>query len=192
MSKVNLVMIICIIMLAGCSVQKGQIYTPEDVVEICGFGKERSREFTVAGVDSVNVMPTKSSVDEHFDEMDFYIFESERDAKKAFKGTDYWFEDIEEEGDDFRKGWIAGVSDAYVEKYEYLTGNMIILTETQVVSAWAEPIEPADEGDPAAGGGEGSAAGDKTEMKEANEEEVDRWSQSYRDEVVELMRETFR
>lgn len=186
MSKANLIIIVCIIMLAGCGIKQEQIYTPEDVVEICGFGKERSREFTVAGVDSVNVMPTKSSADEHFDEMDFYIFESERDAKKAFKGTDYWFEDIEEEGDDYRKGWLAGVCDAYVEKYEYLTGNMIILTETQVVSAWAEPIEPADESIA------DSFADDKAETKEVDEDAVDRWSQSYRDEVIELMRETFR
>ncbi len=88
MRKVNLMIIICIIILSGCGIKQGQIYTPDDVVEICGFGKERSRDFTMAGVESVNVMPTKSSIDEHFDEMDFYIFESKADAKKAFKGTD--------------------------------------------------------------------------------------------------------
>ena len=63
---------------------------------------------------------------------------------------------------------------------------MIILTETQVVSAWAEPIEPADESIA------DSFADDKAETKEVDEDAVDRWSQSYRDEVIELMRETFR
>ncbi len=137
----------------------------------------------MAGVESVNVMPTKSSIDEHFDEMDFYIFESKADAKKAFKKTDYWFGDIEEEGDDYRKGWVADVCDASVEEYEYLTGNMIIIVQTQVVSAWAEPIEPASDD---------VVAEDKAEIKKVDDEVVDQWSQSYRDEVIELMRETFK
>ena len=182
MIKVNLMIIICTIMLTGCGNQQGQIYTPEDVVEICGFGNERSRDFEMAGVESVNVMSTKSSIDERFDEMDFYIFESKADAKRAFNKTDYWFEEIEEEGDDYRKGWLAGVCDANVEKYEYLTGNMIILVQTQVVSCWAEPIEPADD----------NITEDKPEVKVVEEEAVDKWSQSYRDGIIELMRETFK
>ena len=62
-----------------------------------------------------------------------------------------------------------------------MTGNMIILVQTQVVSCWAEPIEPADEG----------ITEDKPEVK-AVEEVVDKWSQSYRDGIIELMRETFK
>ncbi len=182
MIKVNLIIVLMSLMISGCATQQGNIYTPEDIVETCGFKTERSRDFEMAGVESVNVMSTKSSIDERFDEMDFYIFESKADAKRAFNKTDYWFEDIEEEGDDYRKGWLAGVCDANVEKYEYLTGNMIILVQTQVVSCWAEPIEPADEG----------ITEDKPEVKAVEEEVVDKWSQSYRDGIIELMRETFK
>ncbi len=60
---------------------------------------------------------------------------------------------------------------------------MIILVQTQVVSAWAEPIEPASDD---------VVAEDKAEMKKVDDEAVDQWSQSYRDEVIELMRETFK
>ena len=183
MIKTNLIILICAIMLSGCGTQQGQVYTPEDVVEICGFGKERTRDFTMAGVESVNVMPTKSLIDDHFDQMDFYIFDSRSAAKRAFNKTDYWFGEIEEEGDDYRKGWVADVCDAEVEEYEYLTGNMIIVVQTQVVSCWAEPIEPEEDN---------VIIKDKAEPKEAEEEKVDYWSQSYRDEVIELMRATFR
>ena len=100
----------------------------------------------MAGIESVNVMSTKSSIDERFDYMDFYIFESKADARRAFKKTTSWFSDIEEEDDDHRLGWEAGVCDAEVESYEYLTGNMIILVDMQVVSSWDEgiPVEVED------------------------------------------------
>lgn len=183
MIKANLIIAIIIysFLLSACGTQQGKIYTPEDVVTICGFGKERSRDFEMAGVESINVMPTKSSIDEHFDEMDFYIFESKADAKRAFNKTDYWFEDIEEEGNDYRKGWLAGVCDANVEEYEYLTGNMIIIVHTDVVSCWAEPIEPEDDD-----------STDKSEIKEVDDETLNEWSQSYRNEIIELMRATFK
>ena len=100
MIKVNLIIVLMSIMISGCATQQGNIYTPENIVETCGFKNERSRDFKMAGVESVNVMSTKSSIDERFDYMDFYIFESKADARRAFKKTTSWFSDIEEENDD--------------------------------------------------------------------------------------------
>ena len=182
MIKVNLIIVLMSLMISGCATQQGNIYTPEDIVETCGFKTERSRDFKMAGVESVNVMSTKSSIDERFDYMDFYIFESKADALRAFKKTTSWFSDIEEENDDHRLGWRAGVSDAEVESYEYLTGNMIILVDMQVVSSW-------DEGVPE----EGEDINDKSkEPQIVKEQEPDEWSQSYREGIIDLMRETFR
>lgn len=132
----------------------------------------------MAGVESVNVMSTKSSIDERFDYMDFYIFESKADALRAFKKTTSWFSDIEEEDDDHRLGWQAGVCDAEVESYEYLTGNMIILVDTQVVSSWGEVVAEEDD--------------NKEEPQIVEGQGVYEWSQSYRESIIDLMRETFR
>ena len=179
--KANLIIVLCSIMLMGCSVQQERIYTTEEIVETCGFN-ERTREFNMKGYDCINVMPSNSTVDKHFEFMDFYIFESNHDAKKAFKKTESWFSEIEEEGDDYRKGWIADVCDADIERYEYLTRNMIILVEVQCVSNWGEGYsdeEPETKTEP------------DPEAQKAYEEATKCWSQSYREEIIELMRETF-
>ena len=110
--------------------------------------------------------------------MDFYIFESKADALRAFKKTTSWFSDIEEENDDHRLGWRAEVSDAEVESYEYLTGNMIILVDTQVVSSWGEVLAEEDD--------------NKEELQIVEEQGENEWSQSYRESIIDLMRETFR
>ena len=167
-TKVNLIIVLCSIMLMGCGMHQGKIYTAKKIVETCGF-TENTREFNMKGYDSTNVMPTDSSVDKHFESMDFYIFKSSYAARKVFENTKDWYSDIEEEGDDYRKGWLADVCDADVEQYEYLTGNMIILVDTQCISCWAEDYtdeEPEPEPDP-------------------------EWTLSYREEIIELMRETF-
>ena len=178
MIKVNLIIVLMSLMISGCSTQQGNIYTPEDIVETCGFKNERSRDFKMAGVESVNVMSTKSSIDERFDYMDFYIFESKADALRAFKKTTSWFSDIEEEDDDHRLGWQAGVCDAEVESYEYLTGNMIILVDTQVVSSWGEVVAAEDD--------------NKEDTQIVEGQVAYEWSQSYRESIIDLMRETFR
>ena len=178
MIKVNLIIVLMSLMISGCATQQGNLYTPEDIVETCGFKNERSRDFKMAGVESVNVMSTKSSIDERFDYMDFYIFESKADALRAFKKTTSWFSDIEEEDDDHRLGWQAGVCDAEVESYEYLTGNMIILVDTQVVSSWGEVVAEEDD--------------NKEEPQIVEGQGAYEWSQSYRESIIDLMRETFR
>ena len=182
MFKVNLIIVLMSLMISGCTTQQGNIYTPEDIDETCGFKNERSRDFKMAGVESINVLSTKSSIDERFDYMDFYIFESKADARRAFKKTTSWFSDIEEEDDDHRLGWRAGVSDAEVESYEYLAGNMIILVDMQVVSSWDEviPVEGEDIDD------------NMEETQIVEEQGPNEWSQSYREGIIDLMRETFR
>ena len=161
---------------AGCSEQCRRCDLIR-CVEICDEYIPR----TCSDIEKAPFVCNNCQQQEHCTREHAYYLASKADAKRAFNKTDYWFEDIEEEGDDYRKGWLAGVCDANVEKYEYLTGNMIILVQTQVVSCWAEPIEPADEG----------ITEDKPEVK-AVEEVVDKWSQSYRDGIIELMRETFK
>ena len=104
--------------------------------------------------------------------------------KKAFKRTESWYREIEEEGDDYRKGWLAGVCDADIEQYEYLTGNMIILVDMQCVSTWGEYVPEEDsEPDP-------QPEPDPESLK-AYEEATKCWTMSYREEIIELMRETF-
>ncbi|MBO4847517.1 MAG: hypothetical protein J5525_14615 [Lachnospiraceae bacterium] len=181
--KANLILILCSVMLMGCGMQQGKVYTTEDIVETCGLN-ERTRDFNMGGYDSVNLMSSKSTVDKHFEFMDFYIFESSHAAKKAFKRTESWYREIEEEGDDYRKGWLAGVCDADIEQYEYLTGNMIILVDMQCVSTWGEYVpeedsEPDPQPDP------------DPESLKAYEEATKCWTMSYREEIIELMRETF-
>ena len=59
---------------------------------------------------------------------------------------------------------------------------MIILVDMQVVSSW-------DEGVPE----EGEDIDDKSkEPQIVEEQEPDEWSQSYRESIIDLMRETFR
>ena len=181
--KANLIIVLCSIMLMGCSVQQERIYTTEEIVETCGFN-ERTREFNMKGYDCINVMPSKSTVDKHFEFMDFYIFESNYDARKAFKKTESWFREIEEEGDDYRKGWIADVCDADIEKYEYLTGNIIVIVQMQCVSTWGEVVE--EEGSEH----ETQQEPDPESLK-AYEEAKKIWSMDYREEIIDLMREKF-
>ncbi len=180
--KVNLIIVLFSVMLMGCNEQQGKVYTTEEIIETCGFD-ERTREFNMGGYDCINVMPTKSSVDMRFVYMDFYIFESSHDARKAFRNTKNWFREIEEEGDDYRKGWLADVCDAEIEKYEYLTGNMIILVETQSFSTWGEFYleEPEPESQPEP----------DPEALKATEEATKSRTMSYSDKTIELMRETF-
>ena len=165
--------VICLVFTA-CLPYSGHTYTKEDVVKKCGFANERTRDFTMKGVNCVNVMPSKSSIDDHFDYMDFYVFGSRADAEKAFKGTEEWFRSIEDEGSDFHRGWLEGVCDADIEEYVYLTGNMIITVEMQCVSCWA--VEVIDENDPIA-----------LEPDLA----VREWTPEYRQEIIDLMRKTF-
>ena len=179
---VNLFIVLVSLMISGCAIQSGNIYTPEDIVETCGFKNERSRDFNMVGIESVNVMSTKSSIDRRFDYMDFYIFKSKADAKRAFKKTTSWFSEIEEEDDDHRLGWEAGVCDAEVELYEYLAGNMIIRVEMQVVSTWDEYI-PEDGED---------IADNKKDTQIVKEQGENEWSRNYREGIIDLMRETFK
>ena len=170
------------LLLSACRVPANRTYTTDAIARTCGFEKERGRDFEMDGVSCVNLRASNSTTDERFNFMDFYIFDSVQDAKKAFEKTTDWYREIKEDGSDYRKGWLAGVCDADVESYEYLTGNMIITVETQVVSCWGENPETSSRSEPIV-----TSSSEDTE----DSSEVDYWSQSYREDVVKFMRKTF-
>ena len=54
MIKVNLIIVLMSLMISGCATQQGNIYTPEDIVETCGFKTERSRDFEKFYTNDIN------------------------------------------------------------------------------------------------------------------------------------------
>ena len=162
---------ICLLNTA-CLGKGNTTYTKEYVLQTAGLGGYY-RESDLNEVPCIYISQRTSTVDKHFDYMNFYIFDSASDSKTAYRETAKWFSDIEEEGTDYRKGWLGGVCDAEVEEYVYITGNMIIIVEMQVVSCWADDYIYADEP---------YVEPDLTYYE---------WSPEFRQEIIDLMRQTF-
>ena len=100
----------------------------------------------------------------------FLCFDSKMDAMEAFEKSSDRFSDLEEEGSDYKKGWLAGVCDASIEQYVYVSNNLIIAVDTKCYSEWAS-VDGAIEQEP--------------------DLDAWRWKDSYRQEVIDLMRNTF-
>jgi len=82
--------------------------------------------------------PKKTDDDLYYDECNYYMFMDNDSAQKAFEYMkENWIQDETDAGKKYIRGWEAGVCDASVEIYIYITNNMIITTEVQVVSEWS-------------------------------------------------------
>ena len=72
----------------------------------------------------------------------FYVFDDEASANYVFaRYGRKWFQDGSEYGEDYVRGWLEGVCDAEIESYLYISGNMIVSSELQCISCWAEPVD---------------------------------------------------
>ena len=99
--------------------------------------KENERELEKIPCKSYHV--ETSDVGDVLNYIDFYVFDNEASANYVFfKCGRKWFQDGSEYGDNYVRGWLAGVCDAEIESYLYITGNMIIVADLQCVSCWAE------------------------------------------------------
>ena len=72
---------------------------------------------------------------------------------------------------DAKKGWLANVCDASIEQYMYLSNNLIITVDTKCYSEWPEGMDTSFMCEP--------------------DLDAWRWEESYRQEVIDLMRATF-
>ena len=99
--------------------------------------KENERELEKIPCKSYHVETT--DVGDVLNYIDFYVFDDEASANYVFlRCGRKWFQDGSEYGDNYVRGWQAGVCDAEIESYLYITGNMIIVADLQCVSCWAE------------------------------------------------------
>ncbi|MBO4845062.1 MAG: hypothetical protein J5525_02020 [Lachnospiraceae bacterium] len=81
-----------------------------------------------------------------YDSMIFYTFKDGSTASKAFSSVkENVFRKITDEGNNFVQGWIKGVSDAEVERYFYLNGNLIISTDITCIGLNSDSDYDPDE-----------------------------------------------
>lgn len=124
-------------------------YTKESLLKIISSDqKMANRLVTMGGYKCMNYWYAGHNWDDDlcYDELSYYVFKDNKSAKKVFKTIQKnWIDRETDSGTDYVQGWESGVLDAEVEVFIYRTDNMIITTELQVVSSWAEP--EAGEGD---------------------------------------------
>ena len=128
--------------------ENAKYYTPEILTEQYGFDENRFDEDDYCGVKCINYGGYYSRAENDYQQLEYYIFKSEAEAKKAFNRSAEYFYDDAETGDNYRKGWIAGVCDASILGYEYLSGNMIIYTDVAVIGCWGTEEELANQPGP--------------------------------------------
>lgn len=139
MIKKTLLLVMFIIMvglLSGCSgtFDKEKEYTTEMILARCGF--EGVGEFSDDGrtfnyqlinrpdYDYISILNRQSK----YRGYTFYVFPSESAAKKEFlrnKKEKYEADEFEY-GKNYLSGWQAGVMDASIRSFEYLTKNIIV------------------------------------------------------------------
>lgn len=92
-------------------------------------------------------VPTK------FDDLRFYLFDDEQDAKYALEDIKSGaFRSVTDEGQNYIRGWLEGVVDADVEMYYYQHGNLIVAASTTSVDESPRSVD--DTSSPVLGGGQ--------------------------------------
>lgn len=125
--------ILSFVFLAGCAANDGK-YTVAGVLERCGLAgcdefSEDGNTFYYQKIDKVNCTYIVI-IDENnaYSGYGFYIYGTERAAGRELeRRKDSFFE--EEDlvlGDNYANGWLAGVEDASIKVFDYLSRNMII------------------------------------------------------------------
>lgn len=124
-------------------------YSKEYLLKMIKSDKKMADHLTnIGGYDCMSYWYTSHDLNDDlcYDELSYYIFENKNCAKDAFSTMkEEWIESETDSGKNYVQGWEAGVCDASVELFIYQTDNMIITTELQVVSGWAEPEDEEDD-----------------------------------------------
>lgn len=148
--KITFLLVICL-SLTGCGINGGAFtkYTPETLSsKIVYDEKYTTRDFKIGDIEcqSIRFSGKNTNNDLYYDKCNYYIFKNNKASQKAFNYmNDKWIESETDSGKNFVQGWEADVCDASVEIFIYLTENMIITTEVQVVSEWAMPEDDTDD-----------------------------------------------
>ena len=118
-------------------------YTKDYLLKKISSDKKMAEHlYQIAGYDTMNYWYTSHNLEDElcYDELSYYVFKDEKSAKAAFDSMkEEWIETETDSGKNYVQGWERGVLDASLEIFIYQTDNMIITTELQVVSEWAEP-----------------------------------------------------
>lgn len=125
-------------------------YSKEKLDEIVGV-ELRESEWEMGGYSCMKYWNNRN-VPTRFDDLRFYVFDSQKDAENVLKEIKKnSFSEITDEGDDFVRGWLEGVIDADVEMYYYQHGNLIVAASTTSVDE--SPRDVNDTSSPVIGGG---------------------------------------
>lgn len=120
-------------------------FTKEDLDAICGV-ELRQDDRDYCGIEYMRYWNNRN-VPTEFDGLDFYVFDSNFKAKRAYnKMKKNGFSDIKEEGKDYVIGTEAGTMDAVCVNYIYIHNNLIIRTTVECYSEWA--VDPDDPNPP--------------------------------------------
>lgn len=123
-------------------------YTKDELLRICSSDRKLAeRLHVIGGYDCMYYCYASHDWDDDicYDELSYYVFKNERNAKKAFNiMKEKWIDRETDSGKNYVQGWESGVLDAEVEVFIYQTDNMIIAAELKVVSGWAEPENGED------------------------------------------------
>lgn len=137
---------------SGCGKQNTH-YTKDYVLEKCGLGgldefSDDGNTFNYQLIeDDDYILLNILNKENEYRGYKFCIYESEKKAKKSFedsKKTEYEKDEFES-GSNYVCGWEAGVMDASIKSFKYLTGNMIVSVNDEVIGvefdsqeAWQE------------------------------------------------------
>lgn len=117
-------------------------YTEESLAARVGADRLYAQDSTFGG-ENCKFCRTKGEHKMYYDYLEFYIYDNEKKAKKAFDEIENTrFNSIYDSGSDYIYGDESDVYDAEIDWFVYRTGNMIITTEITVYSEW--PVEPGD------------------------------------------------
>lgn len=123
-------------------------FTKLDLDTICGV-ELREREDDLGGVTCMEYWNNRNTPTE-FDELRFYVFKSNGQAKRAFnKIKRNYGEGVQEKGKDYFIGEEPGTIDAFCINYFYIHNNLIIETNVECYSdmAW-NPDDPSSYPEP--------------------------------------------
>lgn len=112
------------------------VYETDNDLSISDYRNKWKEKTTKYGGISCTECYYPGSKETGYDYMTFYVFDSRREAQKAFEDMrDNEKMEIVEIGTDYYEGWLENVLDAYIKEVKVLSRNMIICADTLCVSA---------------------------------------------------------
>ena len=121
------------------------VYFRSDLERIVGV-RLREKDIEIEGYKCKKYWNNRNTPT-RFDDLTFYIFDSERQANKALeKIKKNSFYEINDEGGNYVRGWLEGVVDADIEKYYYVNGNLMVDTTVTAVDESARSVDDSTPG----------------------------------------------